>query len=683
MDKLTLSLFKGFRSTQPQDVMLQEVVRLIREDESLRQLTEKHRYYRSVGLTKDASQQKYRTYCVSVATRFEGGRRAQFATERTGLGLVDIDKIPPEQLETVVQKVCSDEHTLLEYITISGQGVRIFFRYVGNDYRSAFLTACAYYSELIGLPADLQCKDLTRISGLAHDPNVFFRPDATPIEPVAQAVKRVGRPKKRHSCALQDAVHAVQKDLAKRGIAYCSGHHNEYIMQACYLLNRYGVAEEEVAEWATGEFADYGCEQVESIVRSCYAQTEEHGTLPLPKTTRRSDLATVKQIQDYLKERDIRIRHNVITRKQELYDAEKDEWTEMTDTMDNSLYCRFCTETNLRMNINDLRAVINSDFYPQFNPFRSYLMNLPQWDGVDYIDQLANYVHVSGCEQSLHNRFFKKWFVAMLPTWLEDVVNHEILTYIGRQGIYKSTFMRLLLPPELQPYFSAKNFAQRLNKDDKLELTEMGLVALEELDHMRPSEVNQLKAITSQHYMNERAVYGRHKERRPHIASFCGTGNNPQFLNDPTGNRRWLPFVVESIDSPMQHPFNYTGLYSQAYALWRDGFCYWFTDEDNAQLAEHNRQFEEPNLEEELILTYFRKPYANETGEFLTATRIIELINGYIKTPLATRNIAIAMNKMGFEKRRFRRIRGWNVVILSGEEIKNQQKLHAIESEFD
>ena len=128
MHEMKLSLFKGFRSTQPQDVMLQEVVRLIREDESLRQLTEKHRYYRSVGLTKDASQQKYRTYCVSVATRFEGGRRAQFATERTGLGLVDIDKIPPEQLETVVQKVCSDEHTLLEYITISGQGVRIFFR---------------------------------------------------------------------------------------------------------------------------------------------------------------------------------------------------------------------------------------------------------------------------------------------------------------------------------------------------------------------------------------------------------------------------------------------------------------------------------------------------------------------------------------------------------------------------
>ena len=61
MHEMKLSLFKGFRSTQPRDVLLQEVVRLIREDESLRQLTEKHRYYRSVGLPKDASQQKYRT----------------------------------------------------------------------------------------------------------------------------------------------------------------------------------------------------------------------------------------------------------------------------------------------------------------------------------------------------------------------------------------------------------------------------------------------------------------------------------------------------------------------------------------------------------------------------------------------------------------------------------------------
>lgn len=550
-------------------------------------------------------------------------------------------------------------------------------------YKLAFQQGNAYYAELTGLPTDGQCKNATRLSGMAHDPQLFFRPEATPFVISLQEKKRPGRPKGKRHYKLAQVLDAVLDELSSRGVVYCSGHHNEYIMQACYLLNRYGVTQSEVEAWASTEFADYGSERVLGIVRSCYTRTEEHASLALRRQAGRVELATVLRIQEYLKERDIRIRHNLITRKQELLNVEKGCWEEMTDTADNSLYCRFCNETGLRMNINDLRAVINSDFYPVFNPFLSYLLNLPPWDGVDYIEQLANRVHVKGCSQELHNRFFKKWFVAMLPTWLEDVVNHEILTYIGRQGIYKSTFMRLLLPPELQPYFAAKNFAQRLNKDDKLELTEMGLVALEELDHMRPSEVNQLKAITSQHYMNERAVYGRHKERRPHIASFCGTGNNPQFLNDPTGNRRWLPFLVENIDSPLLHPFNYTGLYSQAYALWKGGFCYWFTDADNAELELHNRQFEEPNLEEELIMTYFRQPYGNEPCEFLTATRIVELINGCIKIPLLAKNIAYAMNRLGYPVRRIHNVRGWNVVILSGDDIKNNQKLHALESMVD
>ena len=33
-----------------------------------------------------------------------------------------------------------------------------------------------------------------------------------------------------------------------------------------------------------------------------------------------------------------------------------------------------------------------------------------------------------------------------------------------------------------------------------------------------------------------------------------------------------LPFEVESIRSPRDHPFNYAGIYAQAYALYQDGF---------------------------------------------------------------------------------------------------------------
>ncbi|MBR5847198.1 MAG: virulence protein E, partial [Bacteroidaceae bacterium] len=100
------------------------------------------------------------------------------------------------------------------------------------------------------------------------------------------------------------------------------------------------------------------------------------------------------------------------------------------------------------------------------------------------------------------------------------------------------------------------------------------------------------------------SAFARYKERRAHIASFCGTGNNPRFLTDLTDNRRWLPFMVRDIDSPWTHPMPYTEMYAQAYALYREGFRYWFDADDNAELARHNRQFEEPCMEEELIATY-------------------------------------------------------------------------------
>ena len=164
---------------------------------------------------------------------------------------------------------------------------------------------------------------------------------------------------------------------------------------------------------------------------------------------------------------------------------------------------------------------------------------------------------------------------------------------------------------------------------------------------------------------------------RQHIASFCGTGNNPRFLTDLSGNRRWLPFMVESIDSPWERATDYDGIYAQAYALWQQGFRYWFDDEENAELEQHNRQFEEPNIEEELILTYLRKPYGDEVGEFLTATRIIELIGMYVKCPLSPKRVAFAMRRLGFEQRRTKSARGWNVVILTGDDIKNAQRQNA------
>jgi predicted P-loop ATPase len=134
----------------------------------------------------------------------------------------------------------------------------------------------------------------------------------------------------------------------------------------------------------------------------------------------------------------------------------------------------------------------------------------------------------------------------------------------------------------------------------------------------------------------------------PHVASFCGTGNNVQFLNDSTGNRRWLPFLVERIDDPRSHPFHHAGIFAQAYALYRQGFRHYFTKAEEERLKAHNRTFETPCSEQEAISKHFRLPSGEERGEFYTATDIQLVISEGPALRFAVERIGSAMKALGF-----------------------------------
>ena len=129
MNNLQLSLFRGVHDTQPRPVTLMELVTMMRTDQSVRDLTEKHRYARTMGDEQGAKRYKHMMASFGVAARFEGGRQQKHIVEHTGLSLVDIDHIAEEDMARVLDLVRADEHTLLAYTTLSGKGVRVLFRY--------------------------------------------------------------------------------------------------------------------------------------------------------------------------------------------------------------------------------------------------------------------------------------------------------------------------------------------------------------------------------------------------------------------------------------------------------------------------------------------------------------------------------------------------------------------------
>ena len=397
--------------------------------------------------------------------------------------------------------------------------------------------------------------------------------------------------------------------------------------------------------------------------------------------------------------------------------GEASVWREMTKHDINSIVCHCAQECDVNITSREVMTALQSDLIPDVHPLREYILSLPPFtpDQPDWIDWVAQQVHVrdsasSGVEEfrssgvtseqarsatepsepltsgssadRLWRACFKKWFVAMVASWMKDeVVNHQVLVLIGKQGIYKTTWLEHLIPPHMRAYACKLANSSDLNKDERLRIAEFGLISLDEIDSMNNRELNQLKSIITATDVNERAAYAYTKERRVRLASFCASGNRRDFLTDITGNRRWLPFEVESIQNPFTTLLPYERMYAQAWALAQDPFfSYWFDLDEIEVLEQHNQHFRDESNEEQLLPILFDVP-AEGKGEFLTTAQISErlITYGNIKKPMALSRLGMLLGAHGFQKKTIgvQRLRGWLVYQRSMDEINANKRLYA------
>ena len=391
-----------------------------------------------------------------------------------------------------------------------------------------------------------------------------------------------------------------------------------------------------------------------------------------------------------------RLRHDVIADKMQVRD--ETGWREMTKHDINSIVCHAAQEYDANITSREVMTALQSDLIPDVHPLREYVLSCHEWmeEQPDWIDLVAQQVTVKplGDEakgdkargEELWRTCFKKWFVAMVASWMRDeVVNHQVLVLIGRQGIYKTTWLEHLIPPHLRAYACKLANSNDLNKDERLRIAEFGLISLDEIDSMNNRELNQLKSVITATDVNERAAYAYTKERRVRLASFCASGNRRDFLTDITGNRRWLPFEVEEIQNPFFTTLPYERMYAQAWALAQDPlFCYWFELDEIEVLEQHNQHFRDESNEEQLLPILFDVP-AEGKGEFMTTAQISERLVTYgnIKKPMALGRLGVLMGSMGYRSvtrgNRQARLRGWIVYQRDTEEIAANKKLLAKE----
>lgn len=287
----------------------------------------------------------------------------------------------------------------------------------------------------------------------------------------------------------------------------------------------------------------------------------------------------------------------------------------------------------------DVDRFLNSEYVPLYNPVEEYLYDTGRWDGKDRIRSLAGLVP---CDNPHWRELFYRWFLSMVAHWRgldRQHGNNTSPLLVGPQGFRKSTFCRILLPPELRfGYTDSLDFKSK--QEAERYLGRFFLINIDEFDQISVTQQGFLKHLLQKPVANLRKPYGNTIREMRRYASFIGTSNQKDLLTDPSGSRR---FICIEVTAPINTnvTINYRQLYAQAMEAIYKGERYWLNDEDEQILKQTNREFEQTSPLEQLFHCYLRPAEEGEEGsEWMTAMQILNYLQTKTRDKLAINKVA-------------------------------------------
>ena len=242
--------------------------------------------------------------------------------------------------------------------------------------------------------------------------------------------------------------------------------------------------------------------------------------------------------------------------------------------------------------------------------------------------------------------------------------------------------MEKLCPFELRPYLFSGTINPN-NKDTLVQLSECMLINMDELENMNRTEIGTLKEIITKSAIRIRRYYGHNNESLIRRASFMGSVNTSQFLNDTTGSRRFLCFEVNDID--YKHCIDINNVYAQAMHLWKSGFRFYFDKHESGMITESNEKYQIRTAEEELLLAWFVPVELNVANTFLSASQIMAKLSGRGCINTSTGgliSLGKALKKHGFTKTKRGGLYVWAVKELDQIEVESNMQARPATTPF-
>lgn len=199
---------------------------------------------------------------------------------------------------------------------------------------------------------------------------------------------------------------------------------------------------------------------------------------------------------------------------------------------------------------------------------RDYLDRL-EWDGVQRLDTLL--VRYFKADDTPYTRAVtRKTLTAAVARTMEPGCKFDsVLTLIGAQGIAKSMFVDILGGPWYNDSIQTFN-----GKDAQEQLRGSWLVEIPEVDRFSTKfDSAVIKQFITRRDDNFRESYGHRTSSHPRRCVFIATTNNPEFLVDATGNRRW--WVVLCHATSTNRGENMATLQKDRDQIWAEAVVTW------------------------------------------------------------------------------------------------------------
>jgi hypothetical protein len=136
------------------------------------------------GDEKGFNEGKRGLMAFTICASYDGGRKEEYRTDYWGNLVLDLDKLPHEEMGRVLKLIRDCRFTLACFVSPSGRGLKIITHVNtgATEHLRAFLRVQRYYEELTGVKIDASGKDISRLTFVSYDPDLYFNPGAEVFE---------------------------------------------------------------------------------------------------------------------------------------------------------------------------------------------------------------------------------------------------------------------------------------------------------------------------------------------------------------------------------------------------------------------------------------------------------------------------------------------------------------------